>query len=200
MNRLDSLMFALFMVSCLKDREEKQMVQKQSNPLTTQEMAFLSLLTAACVVGRLSFQFIPNVQPMTALFIMITLHFGLSRGLIVSVLSLLITNFYLGMGVWTISQLIAFSILLIIASLLGKWSTFHKYLWLQGAYSLFTGYLYGFILAIIDTQVYGLTNFWVYYLAGLPFDTLHGAGNLVFYIILSPIFQRLFKNKNALEQ
>ena len=87
-------------------------------PFTTQEIAFLSLLTAACVVGRLMFQFIPNVQPMTALLIMIALHFGFSRGVIVTVLSLLITNFYLGMGVWTFSQITGFSLILLFACLL----------------------------------------------------------------------------------
>lgn len=175
------------------------MLQKKSNHFTTQELAFLSLLTAACVVGRLAFQFIPNVQPMTALLIMITLHFGFSRGLIVSILSLLVTNFYLGMGVWTVSQILGFSLLLLIASLLGRFQIFHKYIWLQAIYSLFAGYLYGFILAVIDTQVYGMTNFWAYYFAGLSFDTLHAIGNLGFYLILAPVFYRLFKNKRASE-
>lgn len=165
-------------------------------PFTTQEIAFLSLLTAACVVGRLMFQFIPNVQPMTTLLIMIALHFGFSRGVIVTVLSLLITNFYLGMGVWTFSQIIGFSLILLFACLLNAIPFFKRFIWLQAIYSLLAGYLYGFVLAVIDTQIYGLTNFWAYYLAGLSFDTLHGFGNFVFYILLAPVFQRLMNNKN----
>ena len=165
-------------------------------PFTTQEIAFLSLLTAACVVGRLMFQFIPNVQPMTTLLIMIALHFGFSRGVIVTVLSLLITNFYLGMGIWTFSQIIGFSLILLFACLLNSVPFFNRFIWIQAIYSLLAGYLYGFVLAVIDTQIYGLTNFWAYYLAGLSFDTLHGLGNFGFYILLAPVFQRLMNNKN----
>lgn len=171
------------------------MLQRKTNAFTTQEIAFLSLLTAACVVGRLMFQFIPNVQPMTVLFLMITLQFGISRGLIVNVLSVLITNFYLGMGIWTISQIIAFTLIILLYGLFSKTTLFRKYLWLQISYSLFAGYFYGFILAMIDTKVYGMSNFWAYYLAGISFDTLHGIGNAGFYILLYPIFKRLFQHK-----
>ncbi|MHC5267691.1 ECF transporter S component [Enterococcus sp. LJL98] len=169
------------------------MFRKKTKTFTTQEIAFLSLLTAACVVGRLMFQFIPNVQPMTVLFLIVTLQYGISRGLIVNVLSLLITNFYLGMGVWTISQILSFSVIILLFGLLTHISLFKRAVGLQVFYSLLAGYLYGFLMAIIDTQIYGLTNFWVYYFAGISFDTLHAVGNAGFYLILYPIFKRLFQ-------
>lgn len=63
------------------------------------------MTAATCTVGRLLFQFIPNIQPMTAIFLIITLQLGIFRGLLISTLSVLITNIYLGMGIWTISQI-----------------------------------------------------------------------------------------------
>lgn len=36
---------------------------KSSNKLTVRDSCFVALITAACVVGRTAFQFIPNVQP-----------------------------------------------------------------------------------------------------------------------------------------
>ena len=36
-------------------------------------LALLSILTALCYVGRMMFQFIPNVQPVTAVLIILTL-------------------------------------------------------------------------------------------------------------------------------
>lgn len=161
---------------------------------STKEIAVLSLMVAACTVGRLMFQFIPNVQPMTALFLIITWQLGISRGLLVNLLSILITNLFLGMGIWTVSQILSFSMIIIIAGFLGKVAIFRRFLWLQILYSVFAGYFYGFIISIIDTQVYGLTNFWAYYLAGLPFDTAHALGNGGFYLILAPVFKKLFEN------
>ena len=169
------------------------MFKKNHSPMfTTQELAFLALITAACVVGRLLFQFIPNIQPMTAIFILLTLFLGASRGIIVSILSLIITNIYLGMGVWTITQIVGFSTIVVIAAGLNRLPIFQKHLILQVSYSFIAGFLYGLILALIDTQIYGISNFWMYYLGGVSFDFLHAIGNVGFYLILAPIFKRLF--------
>lgn len=167
-------------------------MQKQF--FSTKEIAMLALMVATCTVGRLMFQFIPNVQPMTAIFLLITLELGVLRGLIVNLLSIIITNLFLGMGVWTISQILSFSVIILVAGLFAKVAIFKRRLWLQILYSVFAGYFFGFVISIIDTKVYGLTNFWAYYLAGLPFDTAHAMGNGAFYLILAPVFKRLFKN------
>ena len=77
------------------------------------EIAYLGLLVAAAVVGRSLFQPLPNVQPMTVIFLLVTIHLGLRRGLIVCLLSMLITNFYMGMGIWTIAQLVSYAIIIL---------------------------------------------------------------------------------------
>ncbi|MBO6359795.1 ECF transporter S component, partial [Enterococcus casseliflavus] len=38
------------------------------------EIAYLGLLVAAAVVGRSLFQPLPNVQPMTVIFLLVTIH------------------------------------------------------------------------------------------------------------------------------
>ncbi|MGD1419415.1 cobalamin ECF transporter, partial [Enterococcus faecium] len=69
----------------------------------------LALFSAACIVGRILFTWIPNVQPMTAILLLLAFYGSYTDALIVTLVSLLGTNLYLGMGSWTISQLIAFS-------------------------------------------------------------------------------------------
>jgi len=169
------------------------MKQKQTfSFFSTYELAYLAMTVATCTVGRLLFQFLPNIQPMTAIFLIITLQLGVFRGLLVNILSVLITNIYLGMGVWTISQILAFSLIICLMGLFCQSKLFRKSRLLQALFSVFAGFLYGFILALIDVKVYGMPQFWPYYLAGFSFDLLHAIGNGVFYLILSPIFQRLF--------
>ncbi len=159
---------------------------------STYEIAYLAMMTATCVVGRLLFQFIPNVQPMTAIFLILTWQLGIIRGLLVNVLAVVITNLYLGMGVWTISQILSFAVIIFGMGLLCSVKLFRNRRSLQLLYSVLAGFLYGFVIAWIDVWLYGLPHFWPYYTAGLYFDLLHAAGNGFFYLLLAPIFQQLF--------
>ena len=56
-----------------------------------------------------------------------------------------------------------------------------------------TGYLYGFVISIFSVYFYHIPKFWVYYLQGLPFDTLHALGNIGFWILLSPLLPRIIQ-------
>ncbi|MHC5216253.1 ECF transporter S component [Enterococcus sp. LJL128] len=165
------------------------------SPFSIREIAYLSLVIAACVVGRLVFQPLPNVQPMTAIFLIITIQLGLSRGMIVALLSVLITNFYLGMGIWTFSQLLSYFFILLIVMVLSRFKEFRNSYFLQSLFSFLAGFLYGLIISFIDVQVYGMPAFLPYYLQGIPFDFMHGIGNLIFYLILAPVFIRLLQNR-----
>ena len=76
--------------------------------MSTNKIAQLSLLSAACVAGRIAFQFIPNFQPMTAIFLFIVLYLSLKDALIVMSLSIAISSFYFGVGPWVIGQWISY--------------------------------------------------------------------------------------------
>lgn len=160
---------------------------------STYELAYLAMTVATCTVGRLLFQFLPNIQPMTAIFLIIILQLGIFRGLLISILSVLITNIYLGMGIWTISQIFSFAIIICLMGLFCKVSIFRESRTLQTLFSIFAGFLYGFIIACIDVEVYGMPQFWPYYISGFSFDLLHAIGNGGFYLLLTPIFQQLYK-------
>lgn len=163
----------------------------KTNFFTVKEITTLALMTAACVVGRLAFQFIPNVQPMTAILLMVTIYRGLRPGLVVSLLSIMITNLYLGMGPWTISQLASYAVIITFAALLSKWSFFKRNLLLQIAFSILAGFIYGFVISVISFYMFGMTAFLPYYIQGLSFDFLHALGNGGFYLILGPVFKVL---------
>ena len=52
-------------------------------------------------------------------------------------------------------------------------------------------YLYGFIISGIWVLSMPGLNFWIYYANGILFDTYHALGNIAFWILLIPIFERL---------
>ncbi|MDH6365440.1 energy-coupling factor transport system substrate-specific component [Enterococcus sp. PF1-24] len=166
---------------------------KKSGLFTVRDIGSLSLLTAACVVGRTAFQFVPNVQPITAIFLIVTLYKGFLRGSLLMVLTMLVTNFYMGMGVWTITQIGAYLGVIICVHLVGKIPIFRKSIVLQVVFAVFSGFLYGFLTAGISVPIYGIRAFWPYYLQGIYFDSLHALGNGIFYLMLIAILPKLFQ-------
>ena len=148
-------------------------------------------MTALSTVGRLAFSLpiLPNIQPMTALLLIITLNIGVIDGLVVSLLSMLLTNLFLGMGPWTVLQIVSFAIIILLTGLIKK---IYKTGTLQSLiiFSIWagvSGFIYGFVISYLNFHLYGMNNFLVYYINGLPFDLMHAVGNFGFFLILEPI-------------
>lgn len=178
-------------------------VTSNSSYFTVNRIALLAVLTAFVTVGRLVFALpiLPNVQPMTAMLILITLNIGVIDGLVVSVLSLLLTNLFLGTGPWTVMQMVSFALLILVTAILKYFYSYGKLL-NRLAFTVWAGMaglLYGLAITLMSYHLYGMNNFWIYYLNGIPFDTLHAVGNMIFFFILEPIIvpviQRKFSNE-----
>lgn len=157
----------------------------------TYSLTRIALLTTLVSVGRMSFSFLPNVQPMTVLIVCITLYYGWKNGLAVSLLSVLLTNFYLGMGPWTIAQFAAYSVLVGLTYLLED-SYESIPIPVMQLYVAFLGIVYGLIISLVQAPFFGWNIFIPYYLSGLPFDIMHAGGNIVFFALLYPIAMRIF--------
>ncbi|EPH96597.1 hypothetical protein D920_02127 [Enterococcus faecalis 13-SD-W-01] len=161
--------------------------------MSTRKIARLGLLIAACVIGRILFQFIPNVQPMTAIFLFTVYYLGIADGLLVMSLSVLLSNFYFGMGPWLFGQLISYSLVLILFSVCSRKLKAGKNQWLMAGLFFFAGMFYGGFTACYDTVVYQLPHLWVYYLQGVSFDLMHSVGNVAFFIVFAPVIHRMSK-------
>lgn len=153
--------------------------------MSVKKISTLALLTTIIYVGRIFFQFLPNVQPMTAILIMITFVYGFSEGCIVAVLSILMTNINLGMGIWTLAQIVSYIIIILFSHL---YRPFYQImpLWVTVLFVGFTGILYGFFISLLQAPFFGFNIFIPYYLSGIAFDLFHAVGNGIFYIILAP--------------
>ncbi|MBO0456589.1 ECF transporter S component [Enterococcus hulanensis] len=159
--------------------------------LSVKELSLLSMMIALCVVSRSFFQFIVNVQPVTAIILIITIYWGVYQGLIVSILSILITNFYMGMGIWTIAQIITYFLIIFLTGVLKQLPQFKNSIILQAIYAGITGLLFGLFISAIQAPFFGIAAFLPYYLTGIPTDAMHAIGNVIFYILLAPILGKL---------
>ncbi len=166
---------------------------------TVERIALLAIMTALTTVGRLAFSLpiLPNIQPMTALLILITLNIGIIDGVVVSVLSMLLTNLFLGMGPWTILQMISFAVIILLTAIMKPFYSFGSLgnRLLFSLWALIMGFVYGLIVSYLSFHLYGMSNFLVYYINGLPFDALHGVGNFGFFFILEPILVPIIRKK-----
>ena len=108
-----------------------------------------ALMSAASFTGRLLFQSIPNVQPLTTIIIICTLVFGFYFGSTVAILSIMISNLFLGMGIWTFAQIAAFLSICLITFLLRP--LLNKMpLIVLAIFAGLMGYFFGFIIDACD--------------------------------------------------
>lgn len=153
-----------------------------SRPALRQVMP-TATLAALAAAGRILFAPIPDVKPVSAIAIVAGATLGRREGFMVGALAALISNFFFGQGVWTPWQMYAWGLVGYLAGVLGERGLLQR----RGAL-----YVYGFLSALM----YGvILNGWYVigyvepitwpaivaaYVAGVPWDCLHGAATVGF--------------------
>lgn len=157
----------------------------KSEHVQTKKLTLMAILTAMCVALRI-FKIIPipNVQPVTDILMIVTLNMGIGFGFVLATLTMVISNIYLGFGIWTIPQILSYAGCIITVAILSKVLPLKKHLWIQLAVATFLGWEYGFIVDLGMAIWGGIPAFIAYWASSLLFDTYHAIGNFAFYPIL----------------
>ncbi|WP_082233958.1 ECF transporter S component [Halobacillus massiliensis] len=157
--------------------------------MNTYRITLLSMLAAAAVAGRIAMANLPNIQPVTAIIIVAGFWLGPLSAVLLAGIVTFLSNMILGMGMWSVWQIVSWSLIGLIAGLLGKYMPSLP-VWALSIYGFFSGLLYGLIISV---TMYTIGQpFLVYYLAGLPMDINHAIANAVFIGLLSPVLGTLF--------
>lgn len=153
--------------------------------MSIQKLSLLGMLTSAAVVGRIAIHGV-NVQPATYLIILTGFFFGWKMGLAEGVLVAIVSDLVLGLGIWTIFQALAWGLIGFVSGLLYP-SKPAFFIWV-----VISGYAFGFLMMpTYFMYTNNLQAVFYMYLAGIPFDTYHAMGNLLFSL-LSPILFIIF--------
>lgn len=159
------------------------------------ELALIAMLSALSFSGRIVMAPIPGVQPSTVIIIVTTLALGLKHGLMVAILSTLLSNMHLGHGSWTFFQILAWSAVAVGSYLFSK-TPFKRNIYIGTLFAGLMGLLFGAVVSL-DGLLYGFKYF-VYYLTGLPHDLSHAAGNVVLYFVIGhrllQLLEKMSKN------
>lgn len=156
----------------------------------TYEIALIGILSAICVVSRLTLQFLPNIKPVTSIIIIVSIFMGAKYGISIAVIQTLISGMILGLGTYIPFQILAWALIAVIASIL---SPISKNIYIVSIISTISGYLFGIIVSLERLIYTNLEGTIVYYISGLYFDTLHAIGNLAFCLVIYTPLTKVIK-------
>ena len=177
------------------------MERKQSIKLSIQDIALIGMMTAVIEVSKLMFNFLPNVELVTFWIIMFTLFFG--PKIIYSIIVFILLEISMhGIHTWVIMYLYMWPALAWIVYLFRKNNTVWFYSILSGFWGLLFGAFCSLPYIVIGTVDGGIGsglimafNWWV---AGIPFDIIHGIANFASMMVLyTPVRALLEKLKRV---
>ena len=175
------------------------MERKQSIKITIQDIALIGMMTAVIEVSKLMLNFLPNVELVTFWVIMFTLFFG--PKVIYSIIVFILIEISIhGIHTWIIMYLYVWPAMALLVYLFRKNDSIWFYSILSGFFGLFYGAFCSLPYIVIGTVDGGIQsglimafNWWV---AGIPFDIIHGIANFVIMMVLyTPVRALLVKLK-----
>ena len=162
-------------------------------PQSAKEVTVIATLAAAAAAGRVLMAPVPDVQPVTVIVVATGVALGARAGVGVGASAAFVSNFFLGQGLWTPWQMLAWggcgAVGALAAPLLRRRIPF-------AIVCCLLGFAFGFVLDVWNW--YGFyPHTWSSFIArqatGLPFDVAHATGNLVLALAAGPELRRLLE-------
>jgi energy-coupling factor transport system substrate-specific component len=160
---------------------------------STKDLALVATLGGVAAAGRVLFAPVPGVQPVTVIVVAAGVALGPRRGFAVGALAALASNFFLGQGVWTPWQMLAWGGCGLVGGLAAPL--------LRRRISL------AFACFLLGLGFSALMDVWEWYsffphtwqaftlqmTRGFPFDLAHAIGNVVLALAGGPELRRVLE-------
>ena len=153
--------------------------RKTSFRWTAQAIAEIAILTAVLEAGKLALSFLPNIEIVSLLIILYARHF---RWKVIPIILLFITieMFIWGVQTWVIMYLYSWPLLALVAYLTRNCPSVILTAIISGTFGL----LFGALCSIVYLFIGGPSTAFAWWVAGLPWDFVHCAGNVVAVLVL----------------
>lgn len=152
---------------------------RPAGKLSAREICILALMGAMMFALQVAMAPLPNIHATAALIILTAVFFSW-RAMYSTAVFVLLEGLMYGFGLWWLSYLYIWPIFTAIAVLLRKNDS--ALIWAVIAATF--GLCYGALCAIPYLIVGGLSMAVSYWVAGIPFDLAHCAGNFVLTLVL----------------
>ena len=138
----------------------------------TRSLVTAAFLAAVLVASKFALDGLPNIELVSLLVILYTLEYP--RLAVPAVYTYVF-------GIWWFPQLYIWAVLMLFARLMRQNRSVLLWALLSGLFGLCYGALYAVSYAVMNGGIAAGVAWWV---TGIPFDLLHGAGNFVVALLL----------------
>ena len=145
---------------------------KLNTRLGSKDIALVGMMVATIEAGKLAMSFLPNIEPVTLFIILYTLKFG-PKVLYAIFIFIILEGFLYGFGIWWFVYLYIWPLLSILTMIFRKYTS----LWFWMFFSTLFGLSFGLLSSLTTLVLSGPQAAFSYFIAGIPFDLLHGVGN-----------------------
>lgn len=153
------------------------------------ETVLFALLGALMFTSKQLLEFLPNIHMLGMLIVLYTRLFRV-KALIPIYVFVLLEGMYAGFNIWWVPYLYIWAVLWAAAMLIpGNLKPLPLAICFMAVCSLH-GFLYGTLYAPFQALAFGLTfkGMIAWIIAGLPYDAVHGIGNLFMGALIYPIY------------
>lgn len=162
--------------------------------ISAKDIAAVGLMAAIIEVSKVILMHIPNVELTSFWVIMFTLCFG-KLVLYVIPVFILIEGALFGFGLWWVMYLYAWPLLAIAAYLLRRKDNVWTWCYLTAGFGLAFGLLCSFPYVVIGAADGGIMNGlyagFTWWIAGIPWDIVHGIANFVIMLVFYQPIKRV---------
>ena len=166
----------------------------ESGTDSAKELALIATLGGAAAAGRVLFAAIPGVQPVTVITVCAGAALGARAGIAVGGIAALVSNFFLGQGVWTPWQMLAWGACGALGALCARFVRNRVAL---AALCFALGLAFSSFMDVWNWSAFYSQHTWATFVAvqarGFPFDLAHAIGNVVIALVAGPELLRLLE-------
>lgn len=155
------------------------MKKHSSQNVSTRDIALVGIMVAIIEVCKVAISWLPNIELTSFLVILFTIYYG-KKMLYVIPAFICIEGLIYGFGLWWIMYLYAWPLLALVAWKFRKVDSVWTWSIISGAFGLAFGALCA-IPYLIAGGPYAAFTWWI---AGIPWDLVHGISNFAIMLVL----------------
>lgn len=179
-----------------------QLNKKDKLQVTIRDITLIGVMVAVIEVCKVTMAVLPNIELTTFWIIMFTLFLG-KKSIFAVPVFILIEGTIWGFGLWWIMYLYIWPLLSLATWIFRKRESIWFWCILSGIFGLTFGMMssvpYFFIGFSNGGLRGGLSSAFAYWIAGIPFDMIHGISNFVLMMVLyKPVRTIMSKARNVI--
>ena len=161
-------------------------MKSSKGKLNIRELILFGILGAMTFALKLGMAWLPNIEPVSLCILVYGVVFG-RKALYPTYIYVAMEILYFGLGIWNFCYLYIWALLVLAAIFLREMQQPLGWALVSGVYGLLFGALcsipYG-VLGAVDGLGSGLRAAFAWWVAGIPFDLIHGVANFALMLVL----------------